>query len=430
MTAIDRFTAATSSPDLVPAFRDALQARWGEGVNIAALEVTRVFPRRDGGASIHYAAQARENESRRWSSLALAAHMVAPGQDVVESTDRDAFAIEELGMTVYAFPFDPVLHRLADLASPETIPTVLESLEWIEGPVPRSARVIQSSVLGYRLEKRCVFRVLVDQSRSDGPRAVRELVVKVALPRAARRAHAGLDHLRKAGLPDRWTARWPTSLAVDPDRGVRVMEFIAAPPIHNMFSSGPLVEACESAANALADLHEVDGHGLKERHLDDELESVRLAVACASWARPEWRGHLIDSMELAAERLRALAPERSCCIHGDYYDKQVLYQDGETVVLDLDGLVSGDPGQDVGNFDAHLRLRALQHPECANRIARARQRFVNSYASRNPRAALRRGAWESMSLVRLAALYSLRPQWRQLTAPLLYMAAGKEITNP
>ena len=104
-------------------------------------------------------------------------------------------------------------------------------------------------------------------------------------------------------------------------------------------------------------------------------------------------------------------------IHGDFHDKQVIYAAGQTALIDCDGLTNGDPGQDYGNFVAHVELRRLQHAEHAADIDASLQRFQATY----PPGA---GAewWTATTFLRLAAIYSLRPRWRHLTMHLLNLA--------
>ena len=88
--------------------------------------------------------------------------------------------------------------------------------------------------------------------------------------------------------------------------------------------------------------------------------------------------------------------------------------------LDLDTVCQGDGEIDVGNFCAHLVLRALQAGSSTEAAERLGEMLVASYRTARPAADPRRVAWyRASALLRLACVYALRPWWHGLAPALI-----------
>lgn len=108
--------------------------------------------------------------------------------------------------------------------------------------------------------------------------------------------------------------------------------------------------------------------------------------------------------------------------HRDFYDKQVLSDDGWLWIIDLDTLAHAPRALDVGNFVAHLRLRARQGYLVPASERGARAAFVSGYGSGCSAPAL--AWWTASALMRLAVIYAVRPAWRHLAPALLHDASA------
>ena len=82
----------------------------------------------------------------------------------------------------------------------------------------------------------------------------------------------------------------------------------------------------------------------------------------------------------------------------------------------------GEPALDVANMLVHLQLRAMQQRcsrDCAEQAAAA---FLEAYRP-EPALQQRLGAYQDATRLRLACLYTWRPQWRHLGPELVESVA-------
>jgi len=164
----------------------------------------------------------------------------------------------------------------------------------------------------------------------------------------------------------------------------------------------------------------LDEHGpAAELSVLDKLERTVASVQgeLAGWSS------LRRELEGALGRL---APRASVASHRDLHDGQVLTVEDEVVLLDFDLLCAADPALDPANLTAHLALRALQGAHGATRRGadNGARAFLEGLACDVDEEFLRRlRTYQAATFLRLALLYSLRPRWRELSAPLVELAA-------
>ena len=178
-----------------------------------------------------------------------------------------------------------------------------------------------------------------------------------------------------------------------------------------MWSDAGATRACREAGRLLCELHthrqDSDpgpGAGGALAQLDELVRLIRAMF-------PD-EAHVFEAAFRRLSDERPEAPAEHALIHGDFYDKQVLYSRSRTVVLDWDQLAPGDPARDVGNFSAHATWRAVQHPESEAAIAGGVEAFFAAYRPTDSGFDDRLDWWEHATRVRLAAIYALRPRWR------------------
>ena len=99
--------------------------------------------------------------------------------------------------------------------------------------------------------------------------------------------------------------------------------------------------------------------------------------------------------------------------------EEVGDEDGEATAADG----AGDPTEDVGNFVAHLVLRALQRQLPAETGREQARIFLQRYGQEfEPPPSDGVAAVAAATLFRLACLYRFRRRWRSLGPPLLEQA--------
>lgn len=266
------------------------------------------------------------------------------------------------------------------------------------------------AVLAYRPARRVVV------GETDGGRLVR---VRKGYRR--RRSDAALERHEVAGLAGR-RAGWQTPDVLAHDSAAEALELspVAGSPLQFGPDAGTLVSEIGRGLHRFAATkpeitlatHEVED----ELGVLDRWRSIREEVA----------GRLPSSARDQLERLRTAshsvprAPLGLC--HRDLHDRQFLVSGTALGLVDFDLLCLADPALDVGNFSAHLHLRALQGVRGASERSSKRLDaiFVGAAIDAAGSALDRRlPFWRSCALLRLAFVYGTRPAWRRLEPALI-----------
>jgi aminoglycoside phosphotransferase (APT) family kinase protein len=269
----------------------------------------------------------------------------------------------------------------------------------------------------HRLERRAVLR-------DDGERVHAKLFKS---RRRAERAARTLALVSESGLPA------PDVRGVEPDIPLVLVATGPGRPFLGLLGGdGAAAEAaCRAAGAALALLARSPlGASIVERHgIADEFAVIDRwttpLVTLAPTAH-ERTIRVVSRLRAASGRFRdgegPLVPS-----HRDYYDKQLLVAEGggAVTIVDWDSLVLADPALDPGNFLAHLALRARQGLVPREREAPLRRAFLDGRGELLPQAADRIHFFEAAALLRLAALYALRPPHAHLAPSLLSAAEGR-----
>ena len=240
---------------------------------------------------------------------------------------------------------------------------------------------------------------------------------KVVRPSQVHEVTAALEHLD--GLPDRPFAI-PTGIEVDEPNGVVTWSRLEGVCLHELLGHNQaFVDGARAAGRALRGLHGCApppacvGHDAASEiaMLGKHLDRLRALV-------PAVHAVFAD----AARRVFGALAEGSCgsaLLHRDFYDKQVFIDPaGRTGLLDFDTIAAGEPALDVANMLVHLQLRAMQQrcsPDSAEQAAAA---FLEGYRP-DPAVQQRLAAWQDATRLRLACLYTWRPQWRHLGPALV-----------
>ncbi|WP_219417407.1 aminoglycoside phosphotransferase family protein [Pseudonocardia nigra] len=257
-------------------------------------------------------------------------------------------------------------------------------------------------LLGHRPGRRAVLR------EADGS------YLKIV---RAGRGHRVADGLREAagrlhGIPG--APLVPAVLDADPAAGwVRLAE-IPGPSLHTLLQDAPADAArfCRAVATASTALRAAPVGGLARHDAGDEVDLLHRWIADAE-AYSDVR--LAEAAQPVTAALRALPEPRWVACHRDLHDKQLVDTPPAPTVglLDLDTLCSADPALDAANLLAHLHLRTLQG-RCGPDTARD-----CALALHDP--GLDPGAvrtWTAAALLRLAAVYTFRPDPLDLPARL------------
>lgn len=399
----ERFHAATDRVLLADALRPHLETAWRVPVRIEDVEVPRVFARRKGGLTLQYRVFARRPGSGPEVVL-LGGHLLGEHDEWpawARNSDPRVWRDEALRLAVPVFPYDPQLRALEDWIGPERAAAQLSRLlQWSVDPAE-----LRSRLLAYRLEKRCVLRY----GWGDQLGVVVKLFGKRGLDPALR-VSVLIAAQEAAGII-------PRTIAVDAIAGAHVTEIVPGTSLHDVSGASEFVTGCDQAARVLRRVHALPGEGFPVSDGAGAITKLIDLAAAVAGADPETAAALTalaQEFDTTPER-----PGRTGLVHGDFYDKQVMFAPHRTTVLDWDSARHGDAAEDYGNFTAHLVLRGLQMPALHATLAAGRDAFEAAYGVPDAGFLARARWWEAATLARLGGIYALRPRWSHL-APRLF----------
>lgn len=209
---------------------------------------------------------------------------------------------------------------------------------------------------------------------------------------------------------------------LDEDRSALLMQRLPLDPVRLSPSAEPIffqVGTCLARFQ-----REVPIDGLDRHEFHDELQvlerlaerhTVGMGVLPADW----------HAVYASLRELELPARGRRVATHRDLHDGQILHDGERVALLDFDLLCSASPLLDVANLSAHLMLRSLQgargfSQHSAEGCGRALLMGFSIEPSGPDYHELR--AYQASTFLRLALVYSLRPQWQGLSEPLLRYA--------
>jgi aminoglycoside phosphotransferase len=256
-----------------------------------------------------------------------------PGTVALEAS----VAGRDLTVSVWRWPFDPVLTALSDLVTPGRAEARLAGL--VRGPVA-------IHVAAYRPTERAVVRV----DDADG----RSIWVKILPPDTTESCAVSElaerhRRFRIAGVPV------PEVVADDPAAGWLALTDVPGPTLRDRLKAGG---GSLPAAAGLVDLLRrvratpLEGAALRTRTQDASGHAAMLATVA-----PELRPRLECIVEALTPEVAA-SQLRSAPVHGDLHEGQLVL-DGRRIagVLDVDDAGLGDPLDDLATILAHLRFR-------------------------------------------------------------------------
>lgn len=132
-----------------------------------------------------------------------------------------------------------------------------------------------------------------------------------------------------------------------------------------------------AAGARLAGLHACDVVVGPRRVIADDMEELREYVAPMAMVNPALAARYEAAVAaIAADTLAEPAPVAS---HGAFRTDQFMIENGELVMIDLDGFCWANPARDLGNFMAYLRWKAIRQPHNAAFIEHVGQVFLDGY---------------------------------------------------
>lgn len=242
---------------------------------------------------------------------------------------------------VWAYPHDPFLPGLPAAASPASVRALLAELGATDGPVRITPRV-------YRPTARAVLSILGTGGAC---------YLKVLPPGRAAPLHTLHDTLHRL-LPV------PASYGFSASQGIVVLEALRGEPLSASLTRHVRLPSPEELLGLLDRV--ADAPSSADAPSTPSTPSERFADYAATL------GRVLPSEAMRAAAIADAAddgwsPDRT--VHGDFYEAQVLVDDGRvTGLLDVDSLRRGDNADDLATLLAHLEVLAWVRPASAVRI--------------------------------------------------------------
>ncbi len=341
-------------------------------------------------------------ECRSTETIRQVPLFLVPGDLTGRSRSGRAWARDLLtGNPIHLSPEDP---DLGIEVSSSDVPNVLGDIEGLR----------DWKVLGHRPGKRLTLQV---ESASDGDQEPNLQIVKVYKGKRVERLHRNLTHLERVWGGSR--TGLPKILRSDSKRGSihlchvpgrSYLERLVSSSASDSFPAGLALASLHRCAPIDAVTHSRSDEFVLIRNLAGRLDRYDSSI-----------GQRIEEALLIVEKEAGGIPEGDPVLaHRDFYDKQIIVSPQGLSILDWDMLTNAPAALDVGNFLAHLRLRALQGRIRESCAERERARFLRGYESGGSCPSSEEiGLFENLSLIRLAGVYSLRPRWSALPEQLL-----------
>lgn len=303
---------------------------------------------------------------------------------------------------------------------------VLLQPDGVDPRLPALAEVLTepgAQLIGHRPGRRAVVRV-------PGPEG--DVFVKVV--RRPRRAE---DVVRRGQLAHRLVGGRvvvPALVGADIQRGVVRWDDVGGRTLSELGTSWAPSEAYQAwrdAGQAVGVLHAADPAQVEDRH-DDPAE----IAGADRWLGPAVAHGRLDPDTVARARqqvVTALAdlPGEPALgvLHRDLHDRQVLLRpDGRIGLIDVDTLAVGERAVDLANVLVHLDLRQAQGQltvEAARAAWAGMRAGLGEVAAVAGEQEVLARAWRRLPAyvlscrLRMAAIYSFRPQWHDLATALV-----------
>ncbi|MCI0629365.1 MAG: aminoglycoside phosphotransferase family protein [Phycisphaerales bacterium] len=350
----------------------------GLGLTSRRAVLRRAWPRSGQHLLLEYATEKGEIVPGQWMSDQRALHQVA--SETRQRCPQGSIATANIGEHVVLLQT-----RGADRAL-TSIPKLLHN---------------GSELISHRPERRAVVRL--------GPASA--AYAKVVRSSAFRRL-ADSSQLM-CGVSDRSGCAFdaPEVLDCHEDDGVLVLSALEGDSLNDLNDSAGLIGAMRAAGELLRFIHGMHAPAWARPH--SARSEVELLLKWRSWLQSlnaEICQHSLHAIESVVDAL--LGDEtKTVLLHRDFYDKQIIVApSGRIGILDFDTLAVGEPALDIGNMLAHLELRAVEQWLPASAATSAAAAFLDGYGISSVQP-LRVQAYLDSARLRLAFVYSLRPQW-------------------
>jgi hypothetical protein len=304
------------------------------------------------------------------------------GRPEIEPFARPVAMIEDLKMTLSAFPIDGLIPTLVEATDPNQIASILSEIL----PEASSGEFLIQKVhllpAHYGRFARCVLRYSVDglQKATQTPRYVTvygKIDADGSGGQNVRIISALREYLDQSEVPYRF--RIPSSLGYFPDLQLLLMEALPGEPFFKELlktwsghSQGRgaeneshekderMEEAVQTCALIAATLH---GSNIKlggPRTLELQVAKLQEAAHVLSQVFPELGVQFNSWIQQTVEFAQFHPKMPLVFSHGDFTYTQLIFDGTAGGLVDFDTMCQAEPAQDLGHYLAYLRLNIIK----------------------------------------------------------------------
>jgi aminoglycoside phosphotransferase (APT) family kinase protein len=194
--------------------------------------------------------------------------------------------------------------------------------------------------------------------------------------------YEAMENIRRAGFGSGEEFSIPRPVAYLPSLRLLLQEWVEGTQAKKIFKDGDegqRVAAAEACARWLARFHATAPLAGQTFRVEKFLSSAERKLRLISEAEPA----LGARCEELRERLRAAAPAPGsfpqCASQGDFWERQIIFAGGRTVVLDWDDYDVADPARDVAHFVVSLERLAGKYLRYTHALDGAVDVFLKTY---------------------------------------------------
>ncbi len=282
--------------------------------------------------------------------------------------------VDELDMVLWGFPNDPYMKRLHELFEPDAFSALLRRhLEVLGLGGDPHFPALETRVAKYVPGVRCVLehRAWSDVERSGAPQV--HLYSKTYADGSGERIFDTMERLWRSERRREGSLGMPEPLFFDKDHGAIFQRPIPGSHVIDHLDELDLPKLAPRLGPLLASIHRSELADLPPLLPDESLRNLRKAYAILAPSQPEFEERLADTVKKIETRLPDTYGLPTTPLHGAFRLSQVLISDNRLVLLDFDGLRTGNPVSDVGSLCAHLLYQsvkgALTLPQARDGIA-------------------------------------------------------------
>ena len=182
----------------------------------------------------------------------------------------------------------------------------------------------------------------------------------------------------------------PAPIRIDPDNGLFFQEARPGRDLAVLLNKENFVGLLYSVGQIHRDLHQLDVADVPEWDFDAFLQHITTVIRWISFFRPEQGAFLAEVRDLLLKGVPAVDPRHYTFCHGDYGCPQILYENGNSSVVDFDDCIRADPNMEIGRLMAFLKKNVPlfrgwfrdEAPGAIDQIERACESYLNGYEER------------------------------------------------